>query len=109
MKKFELDIIALDCLLNMFEESRFIPYESFRRCDRGLVPDEDEMLAALVEEGLLKKEPYGYQITAKGIVFQHKGGFAELARRERRDFIIAVIAAVCSFVAAVASLVALFK
>lgn len=109
MKKIELDIIALDCLLNMFEESGFIPYESFRRCDRGLVADEDKMLSTLVEEGLLKQEPYGYQITAKGIVFQHKGGFAALARRERRDLIIAVSTAVCSLIAAVASIVALFK
>jgi len=105
MDKHELDIIAMDSLLNMFEESKSIPYDSFRRSDRrGLIANEDEMLSALVEEGYLKQTPHGYQITGKGIIFQHKGGFTERARRERRDLFLAWTAAVCSFVAAIASL-----
>jgi hypothetical protein len=73
-------------------------------------PDEYGMaLDLLTHKGYLEKSRYGFKITYEGKMFYNKGGFAGERRRERIQAQATIVAAVCSFIGMVVSLLALFR
>jgi hypothetical protein len=108
MKQFEFDIKVLDAFLKMFdEENKFISYETIAKNTPPSIAYEDYVFAVLVEEGLLKQNKYGYEITAKGLMFRNKGGFAAVRRRERYDRAITIVTTVSSVIAALTGILSL--
>ncbi|MBQ6202891.1 MAG: hypothetical protein IJK46_02210 [Prevotella sp.] len=58
---------------------------------------------------MLKETGYGFEITHRGRIVIHGGGYASRIRRERLVRICAYIGAVSGVIAAVASIVALLR
>lgn len=108
----EYDYAVCDLVLRMFDDypNGMISHEQLRQARmKTHVPDEDEVFSFLVEEGLLKETGYGYEITHRGRIVIHGGGYAARIRRERLVRICAYIGAVSGVIAAVASIVALLR
>lgn len=108
----EYDYAVCDLVLDMFDNisGGFVSFEQISQSLRKVdLPDHDEVYAFLVEEGLLKETRHGYEVTHKGRIVIHEGGFKGRLRRSRLIFACSVVAAVGGVVAAVASLLALFN
>lgn len=107
MHSIDYDYGVCDLVLDMFDKTPggFLSFEQLRRPTAP--PDDNEVFSFLVEEGLLDETRYGYQITRKGRIVIHSGGFKKQHRRERCVFICTIVAAVSGIVAAVASIVSL--
>ena len=108
MNTLDYDFLACEMVLKTFDG---VPggFVSFEQLIRVVHPaDEDEVYSFLVDEGLLKKTADGFQITRKGRIVIHSGGIKARFLRDRRVYICSVVAAVAGFIAAVASIVALF-
>ena len=106
----DYDYAVCDLVLRMFDDypDGVISHEQLRQARmKTRVPDEDEVFSFLVEEGLLKETGYGFEITHRGRIFIHSGGYAGRVRRERLVRLCAYIGAISGVIAAIASIVAL--
>ena len=106
----KIECRKLDGLLREFNSSHngIITYEVLLNKEKPF-KDWHSVLDFLVEEGYLKKYDTYLQITYKGRVFIHNGGFFRKYIRERVLVYCTVIAAVCSFVGLLVSLIALVR
>ena len=95
----------IDNVLELFNERGRID-KSIIGSDPGLMYY-NEIMEFLESEGLLKETPYYFEITYKGRLKVDDGGFTGSFRRERRALFWSCFAAIVSFAAAVASIVAL--
>ena len=108
MTDLEYDYATCDMFLQMVKDlpDGHVNFEILESVSRtSPVPDEEEVIAFLVEEGLLKKMPDGYQITRRGRIIIHEGGLKARARRTRMAHIWTVVAAVSGVIAAIASII----
>lgn len=110
MKKSDYDYAPCDLLLEAYDNAPdgFVSHRQLAEIRRGCpVPDEEEVYAFLMEEGLLKELADGFQITRRGRILVHEGGFKGRLRRQRRSRILLLIGALSGVVAAIASILAL--
>lgn len=106
MRKF--DSIRLDEVLRMFVEAKDGKIPASLLLDEEKAPEDwCAAIGFLTEEGFIKKSGDYYEITYRGKSFLHEGGFLRKDFRERILFHSAVIAAVCSLLALLVSLIAL--
>lgn len=110
MKELYQYYASSDLLLKTYEElpDGFVSHEQLSEIRRNSpVPDEEEVYSFLVEEGLFKELADGFQITRRGRIFIHEGGFKKRLLRERLSRLLVLVGAVSGVVAAVASLLSL--
>lgn len=108
MRYIDFDYSVCDLVLDMLDNmpGGFVSFEQLRQAVRPA--NEDEVYSFLVAEGLLEETRHGYQITHKGRIVIHGGGFKKRLRRERLVFVCSIIAAVSGVIAAIASIASLF-
>ena len=94
---------ALDTLLAEFARKKFISRDELPIITNGIVCHKDEMLPFLVEDSMLNECYNGFNITARGCVFCRKGGYKAVRRKERLTSFLVWLTAVCSVIAAIAS------
>lgn len=101
MKDIKFRYKIADMILNSFYQSR-----SGYICKLDFfsdhLPDQDEVLAFLVSEGLLEENPYGYKITYKGWIAVDKGGLYGTWKRKRITYICTIVAAIAGVLALLA-------
>lgn len=110
MKELYQYYASSDLLLKTYDElpDGFVSHEQLSEIRRNCpVPDEEEVYSFLVEEGLFKELADGFQITRRGRILVHKGGFQGRLRRERISRVFVLIGAVSGIVAAIASILSL--
>ena len=110
MTDLEYDYATCDMFLQMVNDlpDGYVSREVLEKASTSApVPDEEEVIAFLVEDGLLKELPDGFQITHRGRILVHEGGFQSRLRRARRDRTIVAIGVVSGIIAAIASILSL--
>ena len=98
MKNIRFRYEIADMLLNVFYKSRAGYIGKQDLCSDHL-PDQDEVLAFLVSEGLLDENPYGYKITYKGRITVDKGGLYGAWKRKLITYICTIVAAIAGVIA----------
>ena len=108
----------LNCAVNVYDDnivlvekgSNVVEFDILNKvCSRVPPSDEEEVYSFLVEEGLLKETGYGFEITHRGRIVIHGGGYAARVSRERLVRLCAYIGAVSGVIAATLSLIALLR
>ena len=110
MNKLDYDYAPCDLILLTYDyaPNGFVSHAELSEARRiAPVPDEKEVYAFLMDEGLLKELPDGFQITRRGRILVHEGGFKGRSRRKRISRILVLIGAISGVVAAVASILSL--
>ena len=110
MKEIYQYYASSDLLLKTYDElpDGFVSHEQLSEIRRNCpVPDEEEAYSFLVEEGLFKELADGFQITRRGRIFIHEGGFKGRFLRERISRLLVLVGTISGIVAAVASLLSL--
>jgi len=100
--------VRLDCLLRMFLGTSDGIIEKRVLFDNAL-EDWDAALDFLVAEGYLEESDYHMKITYKGKAFVEQGGFVGKHLREHVLFYCTIVAALCSAVGLVFSVLALLR
>lgn len=106
----KFDATRLDQVLRAFDDM-----PDGRLSTDALLKEEDapdgwiQAVRFLTEEGLIKQFGHYFEITYKGQMKIHKGGFVKEYRVERVLRYSAIIAAICSFLALLVSVIALVR
>lgn len=102
------DSKRLDEILKMFDgvDGGSIPSNLLLN-EENAPEDWERAVRFLLEEGFLKEHGDRFEITYRGKAILHDGGFFRKDRRERALFKSTVVAAVCSLLALIVSLVTL--
>jgi hypothetical protein len=104
----EFDSERLDCLLKMIDDSADGRMLKGPLLDEEKAPEDwSRAIAFLVEEGYIKESRNYLEITYKGRVLVHEGGFRSKDRRERVLRYSSLVAAVCSLLSLLVALTAL--
>ncbi len=98
MKDIEFRYKIADMILNSFYQNR-TGYIEKQDLFSDNLPNQDEVLAFLVSEGLLDENPYGYKITYKGRIAVDKGGLYGAWKRKRIMYICTIVAAIAGVIA----------
>ena len=102
------DSTRLDDILKMFDNANDGRIPSAILLDKEDAPEDwERAVRYLLDEGCLKEHGDCFEITYRGKAVLHDGGFFRKDRRERMLFNSSVVAAVCSLLALIVSLVAL--
>ena len=110
MTDLEYDYTTCDMFLKMVKDlpDGRVNFEILDTVSRTTpVPDEEEVIAFLVEEGLLKKVEDGYQITRRGRIVIDEGGLYARVRCKRMIAIFSIAGAVGGIIAAILSFLSL--
>lgn len=106
----EFDATRLDQVLRAFDDM-----PGGRLAADALLKEEDapdgwiQAVRFLTEEGLIQQSGHYFEITYRGQMKIHKGGFVKEHRVERVLRYSAVVAAICSFLALLVSVIALVR